>query len=108
MWFDPYERLGLRCNPFLAEQTPGVTDDLWIDRGFSQPPLPRKRSLIQLIGQPGAGKTSHLMHWHKQTRGSYISYSPSCERWQIPPVEAIAYWDEADPIPIPYIPHFKT
>ncbi|WP_293069093.1 hypothetical protein [Okeania sp. SIO2B3] len=103
MWINPYERLGLRCNPFTAEQIPGVTEDLWLDRGFSQPPQPRGRVLFQFIGEKGAGKTSHLLHWRKQTGGSYTYYPPGWGRWQIPPVEPISYWDEADRIPIPLL-----
>lgn len=102
-WTDPYERLGLRGNPFIAEQIPGVADDLWLDRGISQAPQPKARTLVQLIGEKGAGKTSHLLHWRKQTGGSYRYYPPGSGRWQVPPVEPTAYWDEADRIPTPLL-----
>lgn len=103
MWIDPYQQLGLRCNPFIAEQIPGVAADLWLDRGFSQAPSPGTQTLVQLIGDKGAGKTSHLLHWQQQTGGSYAYYPPGWGRWKIPPVEAIAYWDEADRIPMPLL-----
>ncbi len=103
MWIDPYQQLGLRCNPFIAEQIPGVPADLWLDRGFSQAPSPGTQTLVQLIGDKAAGKTSHLLHWQQQTGGSYAYYPPGWGRWKIPPVEAIAYWDEADRIPIPVL-----
>ncbi|MEL7034585.1 MAG: hypothetical protein AAFO04_03040 [Cyanobacteria bacterium J06592_8] len=103
MWQDPYQKLGLRCNPFIAEQIPGVDPNLWIDRGFSQPPQPQQKTLVQLIGEKGAGKTSHLLHWHQQTGGSYTYYPPGWKRWKIPPVQPITYWDEADRIPKPLL-----
>ncbi|MGV0024613.1 hypothetical protein [Phormidesmis priestleyi] len=103
-WIDPYHRLGLRCNPFLAEQVPGVPDHLWLDRGFSQAPVPKSRMLLQIIGEKGAGKTSHLLHWRQQTGGQYAYYPPEIlGRVQWPPGGAIAYWDEADRIPEPLL-----
>ncbi|MGL5081788.1 MAG: hypothetical protein ACRC8A_09905 [Microcoleaceae cyanobacterium] len=102
-WTDPYEELGLRCNPFIAEQTAGVSKGLWLDRGFSQAPQPGRRMLVQFMGEKGAGKTSHLLHWQQQTGGSYAYYPPGWGRWQIPPIEPIAYWDEADRIPLPLL-----
>ena len=59
---NPYVRLGLQCNPFMAEDTPGVPTQLWIDRGYSNPPSPNQKRLIQVMGVKGAGKTSHIKH----------------------------------------------
>jgi hypothetical protein len=100
---DPYIALGLRRNPFIAESHPGVPAHLWIDRGFSQAPPIRANLLLQILGEKGAGKTSHLLHWREQTPGAYCYYPPGWARWKLPTVDAIAYWDEADRIPLPLL-----
>ncbi len=100
---DPYLSIGLRCNPFIAESHPGVPDSLWVDRGFSTAPPAGAKCLVQMLGDKGAGKTSHLKHWCQQTPGPYCYYPPGWGRWKLPPVGAIAYWDEADRIPKPLL-----
>jgi hypothetical protein len=100
---NPYQALGLSRNPFVAEQESGVLPSLWLDRGFSQAPEPGAGKLIQFLGEKGAGKTSHLKHWQQQTGGAYCYYPPSPKRWRFPAVDAIAYWDEADRIPLPIL-----
>jgi hypothetical protein len=58
----------------------------------------------QIIGDPGAGKTSHLLHWQRQTGGDYIYYPIEFrQRWQWPTLGTIAYWDEVDRMPIPLL-----
>ena len=96
---NPYLRLGLQCNPFVAEDTPGVCPQLWIDRGYSNPPTPNQQQLIQVMGVKGAGMTSHLKHWQASTGGPYCYYPPGWERVKLPPISAIAYWDEANRMP---------
>ncbi len=84
---------------------------LWIDRGWSAPPQPGAKQLIQIIGVKGAGKTSHLKHWQAQTGGPYCYYPPGWDRVKLPVVspiagpihQRIAYWDEADRIPTPVL-----
>jgi hypothetical protein len=103
-WTDPYHRLGLRCNPFRTEPIPGVPETLWVDRGFSTPPPMQSGLLLQIIGDPGAGKTSHLLHWRQQTGGGYTYYPLEwVQRWQWPASGSIAYWDEVDRMPIPLL-----
>lgn len=96
---NPYRSLGLQRNPFIAEDEPGVDPALWIDRGWSVAPPIRAKRFLQVIGVRGAGKTSHLLHWQAQTGGAYCHYPPGLGRCKLPPVGAIAYWDEADRIP---------
>ena len=98
---NPYLKLGLQCNPFVTEEIPGVSAELWIDRGYSTPPSPHQRQLVQIMGVEGAGKTSHLTHWQACTGGPYCYYPPGLGRVKWPPVAAIAYWDEANRIPLP-------
>lgn len=105
---NPYVALGLRRNPFIAEQTAGVDPSLWLDRGFSTAPQPGAKMLVQILGEKGAGKTSHLKHWQRQTGGTYCYYPPGWQRWQFPALVAnqnqmISYWDEADRIPFPIL-----
>ncbi|MCA1993074.1 MAG: hypothetical protein LDL41_13710, partial [Coleofasciculus sp. S288] len=101
---DPYHRLGLDRNPFISEEFDELIETSWIDRGLSQPPPVRAKLFVQLQGAEGAGKTSHLLYWQRQTEGIYVSYPPQRmhhhpHRWRIPPIGNIAYWDEAQAIP---------
>ena len=99
---NPYLRLGLQHNPFVAEDTPGVPTNLWIDRGYSTPPSPNQQQLVQIMGVKGAGKTSHLKHWQALTGGPYCYYPPGWGCVRLPLIAAIAYWDEANRIPLPF------
>ncbi|MEO1094021.1 MAG: hypothetical protein AAFX01_03875 [Cyanobacteria bacterium J06638_28] len=99
---NPYLALGLHSNPFaLGEQA--MSQSLWIDRGWSQAPIPAAQQLVQVLGGKGFGKTAHLSHWRSQTGGPYIYYPPGWGRFKVPPVQKIAYWDEADRIPSPLL-----
>ena len=100
---NPYLSLGLRRNPFVLEDSWAIAPALWIDRGYSAPPVPQAKQLIQIIGVKGAGKTSHLRRWQAQTGGPYCYYPPGWQRMKMPKVGAIAYWDEADRIPFLYL-----
>lgn len=100
---NPYLSLGLRQNPFVLEDSSAIDSSLWIDRGYSTPPVARSKQLIQLIGVKGAGKTSHLKWWQAQTGGPYCYYPPSWQRLKMPETGPIAYWDEADRIPVAYL-----
>lgn len=100
---NPYLSLGLQRNPFVLEDSWAITPSLWIDRGYSAPPVPKTRQLIQLIGEKGTGKTSHLKHWQAQTGGPYCYSPPGWQRLKIPEVGPIVYWDEADRIPFLYL-----
>ncbi|MDO5682413.1 MAG: hypothetical protein Q4G46_06260 [Propionibacteriaceae bacterium] len=92
-----YARLGLARNPFLAEAEAGVEPGLWIARaGVPEPPEPGTRTLIQLIGPKGAGKTSHLLRWRERVPGPYHYVPPTRDRWRFPPVAPLVYWDEVD------------
>lgn len=102
-----YEALGLRGNPFYAEDVPpnqsewkGIGADQWIDRGHSQPPPVSAGLLVQLIGVKGAGKSSHLAHWRSQRPGPAHYYPDrGVARFRLPPLASICYWDEACRIP---------
>jgi hypothetical protein len=106
---NPYVALGLSRNPFIAEPEAGVDPSLWLDRGFSTAPQPGAKMLVQIWGEKGAGKTSHLKHWQRQTGGAYCYYAPGWERWRFPSLPTgknqnmISYWDEADRIPLPIL-----
>lgn len=100
---DPYHRLGLRRNPFIALDDLEISPERWLDFGFSQPPPIQKRLFWQVIGEKGAGKTSHLLHWKQQTGGVYYYCQPGWKRCSLPPVAKIVYWDEANRIPLPLL-----
>ncbi len=91
-----------RLNSLFPDK-PGVPAQLWIDRGWSSPPPLQAKQLVQVMGVKGAGKTSHLKHWQAETGGSYCYYPPGWGRVKVPTVEKIAYWDEANRIPLPFL-----
>ncbi|QDT63922.1 hypothetical protein [Calycomorphotria hydatis] len=98
-----YHAIGLSRNPFIAEQSPGVTEEFWLERSECESiqPLPNQKRLIQLIGVKGAGKTSQLLHWQAQTGGPYCYVPPRWERWRLLKLGDVAYWDELDRLPLP-------
>lgn len=100
---NPYLGLGLQRNPFIGEEQFDRSELIWIDRGWSQAPSTQTKQLVQVMGDKGFGKTSHLKHWQSQTGGPYCYVPPGWKRFKIPAVKQIAYWDEADRIPIPLL-----
>lgn len=103
---DPYLALNLKHNPFIAEEIParierwqGIAEHLWLERGFTQAPLPGQGQLVQLLGVKGAGKSSHLLKWRGVHPGPFLHYPPTLERFRFPPLAPVCYWDEADRIP---------
>lgn len=93
---DGYARLGLTRNPFVAEQQPGVADELWMERRVAPPAT---REIVQLIGPRGSGKTSQLLRWQRDAPGPYLHVEADRSRWRPPPLGTVVYWDEADRIP---------
>ncbi len=100
---DPYQALGLSRNPFVGEEQLSEPVEIWLDRGFSEPPKPNARQLIQILGEKGFGKSSHLHHWRSQTGGSYCYYPAGLGRFKFPPIEPIVYWDEGDRLPFIFL-----
>lgn len=110
---DRYEAVGLRQNPFSAAQERDKSSteirDLFVSRSLPDPPAPGSRTLIQVIGPKGAGKTTHLDWWRTIHPGPlhYIPRAPYRARWAQPPLvkasfrEAIVYGDEIDRMPKP-------
>ncbi|MGD1932463.1 MAG: hypothetical protein ACFB12_26520 [Leptolyngbyaceae cyanobacterium] len=99
---NPYLALGWQANPFALGE-PVMAQSMWIDRGWSQAPAPAAQQLVQVMGDRGFGKTAHLRYWQAQTGGIYAYYPPGWGRFKVPPVQNIAYWDEADRIPKPLL-----
>ncbi|MGD1911517.1 MAG: hypothetical protein ACFB2X_11850 [Rivularia sp. (in: cyanobacteria)] len=102
-YYNPYHKLGLQRNPFTAPDNLEIPPQRWFDFGFSQAPPIQKRLFLQVIGEKGAGKTSHLLHWKQQTGGVYYYCQPGWKAWLLPPVAKIVYWDEANRIPLPLL-----
>ncbi len=75
----------------------------WVDGRDNGPfvdhlglPLPEagRGSLRQLIGDQGAGKTTHLRFWLDQVGGQY--HYIDRDSTAVPPIGPLVYWDEAD------------
>ncbi len=94
---DPYRASGLRRNPFAwtaDDRDPGpFLNHLAIAR-----PRPGEGRLLQLIGEKGAGKTTHLRHWHESIGGDY-HYVPPEGPFDRAPIGPLVFWDEADRLP---------
>lgn len=105
--FDRYRQVGLRSNPFAATGADGRheprTGPWFLDRGLAPPPSPGAGSLLQVIGDRGMGKSTHLAEWRRRQPGPlhYIPRRPYRDRWKRPPVETLVYGDEIDRMPIP-------
>ena len=93
---DGYTRLGVSSSPFMADPGSGVRADLWLDRPIAPPD---DDEIVELIGPPGAGKTSLLLHWQRSVGGPYVRVEPGRARWKPPPLAPVVYWDDADRIP---------
>ncbi|HEX6986890.1 MAG TPA: hypothetical protein VF170_16050 [Planctomycetaceae bacterium] len=100
---NPYLRLGLARNPFVAEPVPGVAEGLWVPRRLPDAPDPGGRRLLQVIGEKGAGKTSLLLRWRAAAPGPYRHVPDSPARWRPPPLAPLCYWDELDRLPGPVL-----
>lgn len=90
---DQYHACGLERNPFTTNR-----EAVWLDRGWSEPVL---GGFVQIIGDKGFGKTSHLEHWRSHSPGRYRHVPPGWRRWLALPVRGeVVYWDEADRVPV--------
>ena len=104
---DRYRAAGLTRNPFSIEMhdsESGVLDDAcFVFRGLADPPPARSKTLVQVIGDQGVGKSTHLRHWQRRHPGPYhyIPRSPYRQRWTPPPVAPVVYGDEIDRMPRP-------
>ena len=98
---DRYQELGLRRNPFAAWQLDEPIPDAFVSRGVPDPPMPKSKTLVQVIGESGYGKSTHLHHWRKQSPGPYhyIPRRPLAARRTTPPLEDLVYGDEIDRMP---------
>ncbi|MDH4279008.1 MAG: hypothetical protein OEW83_13110 [Acidimicrobiia bacterium] len=105
--FDRYHQVGLRNNPFSADVSDDphepVTGPWFVDRGLAPPPPAGSRVLVQVIGDQGMGKSTHLAEWRRLRPGPlhYIPRRPYRDRWRPPPVGALVYGDEIDRMPVP-------
>ncbi len=105
---DRYHEVGLRRNPFVAAPQTGIDHELFVSRGLPEPPGPGRRTLVQVIGDQGAGKTTHVQHWRRATPGPYhyLPRRPLSGRWHRGPVGPIVYGDEIDRMPRPLRRHW--
>ena len=95
-----YAALGLRRNPFAVDLDPEGTDALFLPHPAVAAPSSTDE-LVQILGPRGAGKTTQIRHWRQAWPGPYLHVDHDRARWRRPPVATIAYWDEADRIPLP-------
>lgn len=99
MIHDRYNAAGLRHNPFAFDVADGA--DVFIDRGLPAPPPPGSRTMVQLIGDKGAGKTTQLHAWRRARASTYhyVPETPYADRWSRPPLDHLIYADEVDRMP---------
>lgn len=101
VFVDRYRAAGLYGNPFAAPQAHDDTPPHFVDRGLGGAPSPGSKTLIQIIGDSGYGKSTQLARWRAAVPGPYhyIPRAPYRGRWAPPPVEALVYGDEVDRMP---------
>lgn len=96
---DAYVAAGLARNPFAIPEDDAATP-LVPGPATGQAPEPGRQRLVQVLGERGAGKTTTLRAWRARRPGPYHWVPPrGASRWHVPPVAAIAYWDELDRLP---------
>ena len=101
---DRYGVVGLHRNPFAVADHGGErAGAVFVDRGVPRPPPPGAMTVVQVLGDQGAGKTTHVMHWRAAAAGPYHYFPkrPYTQRWRRPPVETLVYGDEIDRMPRP-------
>lgn len=104
--FDRYRTVGLRGNPFSASDSDDphepTTGPWFVDRGFAPPPSPGSRCMVQVIGEQGSGKSTHIAEWRRLQPGPlhYIPRRPYRDRRRTPPIGALVYGDEIDRMPM--------
>lgn len=100
---DRYRDAGLTRNPFAARMPDDPLSAVFIDRGLRAPPPPRSKTLVQVIGESGLGKSTQLQHWRADVPGPYhyIVRRPYSHRWAKAPITDLVYGDEIDRMPAP-------
>lgn len=100
---DRYRAVGLTGNPFTTRGHDEHAAECFVPRGIDDPPPPGARTLVQVIGPSGWGKTSHVGHWRRITPGPYhyVPRRPYAARWVAPPIGDLVYGDEIDRMPRP-------
>lgn len=103
---DRYHRVGLRGNPFSASGSADphepVSGPWFVDRGLAPPPPPASAVVVQVIGDQGMGKSTHLAEWRRTQPGPlhYLPRRPYRDRRRPPPVATLVYGDEIDRMPV--------
>jgi len=99
---DRYRDAGLTGNPFGGKEHTGG-GAMFVTRGLPDPPPSGSATLVQVIGEKGAGKTTQLHVWRERNMGPYhyVPPEPYRHRWRPPPVAPIVYGDEIDRMPWP-------
>lgn len=100
---DRYHQHGLRANPFAVPQPIPSQPGSFIDRGLPDPPGASSATLVQVIGDKGAGKSTQVFEWQRREPGPYhyVPPRPYRSRWARPPIADLVYADEIDRMPVP-------
>ena len=94
---DPYRRLGLAGNPFVADEGGDVGAALFVDPGLLPP---RDGEIVELVGPRGSGKTTLLHRWLEQLGGgAYDRVPPGPTRLRSLPTGPVVALDEVDRLP---------
>lgn len=100
---DRYRAVGLASNPFSVELDRSAADRLFVDRQLPSPPTPGSATLVQVLGDRGAGKTTQVLAWRRCVDGPYhyVPPTPLRDRLALPPIAPLVYVDELDRMPAP-------
>jgi len=105
---DRYRSAGFERNPFSIDAL--NERPVFVDRGLPRPPAPWSKTLVQVVGDRGYGKSAHLRQWRAEQPGPhhYIALAPYRARWTSPPRAnqvtnvGTIYGDEIDRMPGPH------
>ncbi|MGI9615686.1 MAG: hypothetical protein ACR2QO_22430, partial [Acidimicrobiales bacterium] len=90
--------------PFAGDDNADANPALFVARGLpDEAPPPGSGAFVQVIGESGAGKSTHVHRWRSRAPGPlhYIPLVPYRRRWRRPPLNPIVYGDEIDRMPGP-------
>jgi len=98
---DRYRQYGLGHNPFAFDVD--QQQEVFVSRSLPSPPPAGSGVMVQVIGEKGAGKTTQLQQWRRESPGPYfyVPASPWRDRFARPPIADLVYADEVDRMPQP-------
>jgi hypothetical protein len=94
-----YNHHGLKRNPFVFLDLPGVNKEFFLERNYPKIDIQRKKQFIQILGEKGFGKTTYLLHVEKNSTATYKYIPDGLRRICLLPIARYVLLDEIDRYP---------